>query len=241
MTAKLRAAQRNKAHMDPNTLRGSQFTFEIQENVTGEIADYTFAWHSNKTKGCYPKRHVEWVAWNIVCKLGDGGCLVGCTQHIRKGQVFRAHPSYRGSDCWHNWELFEWHHPITGAFNAPGQIIMFLSFPNRPVPIEFDNGRFCVDKAGLYCLVQCLDDPFGPLTINNIIAEARTKTVGVNVPGWGERQRLTGKCLYLVSVDCIHGPMTAVPHVGGDPEEFILVRPFDTWGEGFTSYLNGGL
>jgi hypothetical protein len=118
---------------------------------------------------------------------------------------------------------------------------MFLSFPNVPEPIKFDNGRLCVDEPGLYCLVECMDDPFGTLTDVNLIVERRTKTVSIDVPGSGPLKRITDKCLYLVSVDSIYGPMAGIPNVGGDDKEFILIRPFETWSEGFSSFLNGGL
>jgi hypothetical protein len=86
-----------------------------------------------------------------------------------------------------------------------------------------------------------MDDPLGALTDVNLIAERRSKAVSVDMPHWGLRQHITDKFLYLVSVDSIYGPMAGIPNVGGDPKEFILIRPFETWSEGFSSFLNGGL
>ena len=118
---------------------------------------------------------------------------------------------------------------------------MFLLFEQVNEPILFNNGRFCIDEAGLYCLVECLDDPFSTLELDNTIREKRSKEARVNVRGWGERERISGKCLYLVLVECIHGPVAAVPNIGAGPGDFILVRPFNTWSKGFTSCLNGDL
>jgi hypothetical protein len=62
---------------------------------------------------------------------------------------------------------------------------MFLLFSNVPEPIEFDNGQLCVDEPGLYCLVECMDNPFGALVVPNVnqIANRQTKTVSVDVVG----------------------------------------------------------
>jgi hypothetical protein len=35
--------------------------------------------------------------------------------------------------------------------------------------------RFGIDTPGLYCLVECFDDPFSKLTMKTIIVEERVK------------------------------------------------------------------
>jgi hypothetical protein len=65
ITAARRAAKAKATVDDPNALRGSRFRFDIQEGVNGDLGDYTFSWLTRQTKGCYPKRHIDWVARHI--------------------------------------------------------------------------------------------------------------------------------------------------------------------------------
>ena len=75
--------------------------------------------------------------------------------------------------------------------------------------------------------------------MDTLIIEERSKEVRVDVPGWGNREKISDKCLYLISVDAIVGPVAAVPNICGPPGSHILVRPYESWAEGFTKYLNG--
>jgi hypothetical protein len=43
--------------------------------------------------------------------------------------------------------------------------------------------------------------------------------------------------LYLVPVESIDEPISAIPNIGGDPGDFIFVRPVDTWSDCFSDYI----
>ena len=137
--------------------------------------------------------------------------------------------------------MFEWVGGDDSVYYAPGQIVMFLHINFVDEPMWFDGDKFCVDEPGLYCLVECFDNPLSNLDMDNLIVEERSKAVRVDVPGWGDRDRISDKCLYLVSVESILGPIAAVPNVGGPPASFIFVRPYQSWSEGFTKFLEGDL
>lgn len=222
-------------------LGGSRFSIEMEEidAGVGDLFEYKFRWHSKDTTGCYGKPHIDWVAKHVGREFGDGRALTGCTEHTRQNEIFRAHPSYRGGAPWHDWAMFEWADDADGTYAAPGQIVMFLYFPFIDEPIWFDGKRFSVDTPGLYCLVECFDEPFCEYAMDTLIVEERSKEVRVDVPGWGNREKISDKCLYLISVDAIVGPVAAVPNICGPPGSHILVRPYESWAEGFTKYLNG--
>lgn len=235
-------------HIPPATvnntvLQGSRFSLTLVAAGPDDddAFEYTFAWESRITMGCYSKSHIDWVAHHIGRELGEGPVLMGCTEHTRKGQLFRAHPSYRGGAPWYDWAMFEWVGGDDSVYYAPGQIVMFLHINFVDEPMWFDGDKFCVDEPGLYCLVECFDNPLSNLDMDNLIVEERSKAVRVDVPGWGDRDRISDKCLYLVSVESILGPIAAVPNVGGPPASFILVRPYQSWSEGFTKFLEGDL
>jgi hypothetical protein len=37
------------------------------------------------------------------------------------------------------------------------------------------------------------------------------------------RKKTTDKCLYLIPVQSISGPVAAVPNIGGPPDSFIMI------------------
>jgi hypothetical protein len=43
--------------------------------------------------------------------------------------------------------------------------------------------------------------------------------------------------LYLVPVESIDEPISVIPNIGGDPGDFIFVRPVNTWSDCFSDYI----
>jgi hypothetical protein len=156
-------------------------------------------WHTKKSKGCYSKYHLRWLARHVGSHLSNGDSITGCIEHLKDGQLFRAPPSYRGRDCWHDWVMCQWEDDDGGTFDTPGHIIMFLHIDTINAPIIFDGDRLYIDEPGLYCMVECFDNPFAKLTMKGIIVEEQIKQVRVTVPGWGAPQRVSDKCIYLHS------------------------------------------
>jgi hypothetical protein len=107
----------------PNVLGGSKFTMQFlkNDNPDANTTQYTFTSKLGKTKGSYPQYHVDWVARHLAGQLGDVTSIVGCTEYSKDGNIFRAHPAYRGGACWHDWAMIGWEDDDNGPFFAPGQ------------------------------------------------------------------------------------------------------------------------
>jgi hypothetical protein len=43
--------------------------------------------------------------------------------------------------------------------------------------------------------------------------------------------------LYLVPVESIDEPIFAISNIGGDPGDFIFVRPVNSWSDCFSDYI----
>jgi hypothetical protein len=41
----------------------------------------------------------------------------------------------------------------------------------------------------------------------------------------------------MVPVDTIYEPIAAIPHQGGNPGEFMFIRPCENWGYGFLQMI----
>jgi hypothetical protein len=113
-----------------------------------------------------------------------------------------------------------------------------LNIPESCVGIEIDNGRCIIEEAGFHVLVESLDDHLETINEENMISMKLSKEIQVDVAGWGSRPKLTHKSLYLVHVETFHGAVAALPNIGGNKGEFIVIRPCADWYKSFSWFLN---
>ena len=223
--------------LNQSTLQGSSFTISIEESMDGDLSNVKFAWTSAKTKGMYDEQYIQWLGKHVLSQMGDGATLQGCSEHSRNGCVFRGHPNYRGIASWHDWALFEWGTEDGSTMAVPGHIIMFVNITHGAFPISIDDDRTTVDNPGLYALVESLDHPLSDITDSTMIVDKHSKEVMVPVRGYGQRARISDKCLYLIEVESIYSTISAVPNIGGNANEFLFVRPNQEWSDSFSYFL----
>ena len=133
-----------------------------------------FVWKSKSNTDFYDQQYIDWIGNNVLSQMGDGTSIVGCTEHTRNNCAFCGHPNYHHISSWHNWALFEWGGEEENVA-VPGHIVMFLLFENITEPISIDNDRVVVESSGLYALVESLDDGFGLINMNTLIAQTSLK------------------------------------------------------------------
>jgi hypothetical protein len=91
-----------------DVLRGARFVFEISEGCKGDINVVSFESKSKAISEPYHQEYTEWLTRHVFSKLTPGTHVLGCTEHKRHNQfLFRAHPSYRGHNQWHDWATFD--------------------------------------------------------------------------------------------------------------------------------------
>ena len=171
----------------------------------------------------------------------EGTVIKGCTEHHKNGCLFRAHPAYRGHNQWYDWALFEWElseGSTQSAVYIPGQIVLFLDITQAIVDAN-ENNTIGLDKPGLYALIESLEEPLPSLEAGSeiVVLGSKTLTTSQQKKRVRSRQRKFSPNIFLVSVDTIYQPIAAIPNIGGDPGDFVFIRPTNMWPEAFRNYI----
>jgi hypothetical protein len=175
--------------------------------------------------------------------LTPGTRVRGCTEHKRYDKfLFRAHPSYRGHNQWHNWETFDWSggniEQDDDRVCIPGQIVFFLEVTKKMVGIDV-GGEMILPSTGLFGLIESLEDPLPhPGKCSELVVKGRKcLTTKQQKKRRQDGRSVRAPNLYLVPVESIDEPKSAIPILGGDPGDFVFLRPVNTWSDCFSDYI----
>jgi hypothetical protein len=180
---------------------------------------------------------------DIFSKLTPGTRVRGCTEHKCHDKfLFRAHPSYRGHNQWHDWATFDW---SGGNIDLKddrvcfsGQIVFFLEVTEEMVGIDI-GGEMILPSTGLFALIESLEDPLPHPEKHSELVVKGSKCLTTKQQ---KKRRQDGRSVrapnfYLVPVESIDEPISAIPDIGGGPGDFIFVRPVNTWSKCFSDYI----
>jgi hypothetical protein len=245
----------NDAQMAPNPtdnaaegLKGARFVFTIDAGPTGVNNVVGFKWKSKDMHKLYPMQYTHWLTRHLFSKLPPGSAIRGCTEHKRENKyLFRAHPAYRGHNQWHDWALFEWANDAgeTGddaddePYTIPGQIILFLDLPASAVGMDVGE-ETRIESAGMYALIETLEDPL-PLRSKRteiVVPSKKKLTAAQQRKRRRDHRRVITPNIFLVPVETIYEPISALPDIGGEVGDFIFVRPADTWSYCFSDFID---
>jgi hypothetical protein len=223
----------------PSVLRDAQFVFEIAEGCEGDINVVSFEWKSKAISEPYHQPYTDWLTRHVFSKLTPGTCVRKCTEHKRHDKfLFRAHPSYRGHNQWHDWATFDWSggniEQCNDCICIPGQIVFFLEVTKEMAGIDV-GGEMIFQSTGCFALIESLEDP---LPHPGIVKGSKCLTTNQATKEKTSRWPFC-RCanLYLVPVESIDEPISAIPNIGGNPGNFIFVRPVNTWSDCFSDYI----
>jgi hypothetical protein len=237
----------NKTAEEDLGLLGAKYTLTYgsetpEHDLGGEV---TLEWDKRHVvANGYHDAHIQWLCNHLIPDLGELASIRGCTEHTRvtaKGNryIFRAHPAYRGGPFWHDWALFQWQDPGGEPLLIPGHIVTFLYLSESDVSLLADNEQVVGTEAGLFAMVESLEDPLPPSQRYNHLATMSSKYL---TPQQRLNRRNAGihatrSNTYLVPVDTIYEPIAAVPNAGGPDGEFLFITPVDDWGFEFSRIL----
>lgn len=149
---------------------------------------------------------------------------------------------------WHDWALFQWLDEDGDYQLVPGHIVTFLHLDESDVGLLEDNEHVVCSEAGLYAMIETLEDalPASKKYSRIVIEGSKTLTADQRANRRNARIPLTQSNTYLVPADTIYEPITAVPNLGGVEGDYLFIRPADDWGFEFTKLLspffpNGGV
>jgi hypothetical protein len=71
------------------------------------------------------------------------------TEYHRKGQIFRAHPNFRGLGPWRDWVLIDWGQDG----KLPGEIWVCVDLRELPDNVKIDFGGVCIQR-GIFAMIE---------------------------------------------------------------------------------------
>lgn len=100
-------------------------------------------------------------------------------------------------------------------------------------------GEMIIPSEGLFALVESLEDP---LPYPGLRSELVVKGSKRLTSKQQKKRKVDGRSvgspnLYLVPVESLEEPISAIPNLGGGSGDFIFVRPVNTWADSFTDYI----
>jgi hypothetical protein len=108
--------------------------------------------------------------------------------------------------------------------------VFFLEVTEEMVGIDV-GGEMILPSTGLFALIESLEDPLPHPGKRSELVVKGSKCLTTN----GRSVRAPN--LYLVPVESIDEPISTIPHIDGDPGDFIFVRPVNTWSDCFSDYI----
>jgi hypothetical protein len=117
--------------------------------------------------------------------------------------------------------------------------VFFLEVTKEMVGIDV-GGEMILPSTGLFALIESLEDPLPhPGKSSELVVRKGSKCLTTKQQ---KKRRQDGRSvrapsLYLVPVESIDESISAIPNIGGDPGDFIFVRPVNTWSDCFSDYI----
>jgi hypothetical protein len=148
-----------------------------------------------------------------------------CAEHCRNGQMFRAHPNYRGKGPWKDWVMIKW---VEGEY--PAQIRCFLDLTELGdcMSVKLSNGTSV--QKGVWAVVEScfyvdqMDDG------NDV--ERKSELFTPIILETCEQ----GRKFYLVDVETFKRPLVVIPNIG-TTHEYLMMTPRSQWGTDFIKWL----
>ena len=70
-----------------------------------------------------------------------------------------------------------------------------------------------------------------------VVPSSKTLTLGQQRKQRRDHMTPNSPNIFIVPVECMYEPISTIPDIGGEPGDFIFVRPTDTWSYCFTDYI----
>ncbi len=163
-------------------LVGAKYTLELHSGDDDNILpDASIVWDKHhRIEKSYHPRFLEWLCSNVLSELGPNIPIRGCAEHkrvIKSGEtfIFRAHPSWRGGDSWHDWAIFLWEQDDGTPMHLPAQIITFVEFSEFEIGLLADLPFVFGSSPGLYAMIETIEQPLPTQRVGTYVVVQGTK------------------------------------------------------------------
>ena len=150
------------------------------------------------------------------------------TIHKRKGQIFRGQGTFRNK-AWRDWAMIHWDQ----EGNLPCKIYGFVDLRDLPSKNHGLNMQGMPLGNSIYAIVEAavFDED-----------EVRKSMSEIFVPITKEVGRITNNAVsqmkfYLADVEAIVSPIAVIPDIGGNPNDYFMIKDRETWRMDFISFL----
>jgi hypothetical protein len=148
------------------------------------------------------------------------------SEHIRSGQMFRAHPNYRGKGVWRDWVMIHW-----DEGNSPAQIwgdVDLREIPHgRIVKIDDTNSV----THGVYAIVESTTYVEEDQPLSDIFIPLELDVTSRSAEGF-----VNSRKFYVVDVETFMDPLVVIPDIG-TPDQYLMMKPRATWADDFVSWI----
>jgi hypothetical protein len=153
-------------------------------------------------------------------------------EHTRSGQIFRAHPNYRGKGPWRDWVMIQWEEgdfpaKIWGFFDLTALVAgRQYTFPDG---IDVCRGVWAVVETVVYVKDAPAEgeDARKSELFQHIVLDTVT-----SAPDGSPLERK----FYMVDVESFKQPAVVIPNVG-TKSKYLLMTPRDEWSEQFIDWI----
>ena len=149
------------------------------------------------------------------------------SQFNRGNYIFRADPNYETNVPWYDWAEIKWkEHGI-----LPAKLLLFIDINPQQFHSKIILDNIVIDKPGKYAIIQSIFSTKSLIPSHQISLLVQFGKFDINE-----------NPLYIVPVESIHGPISAVPYLVGDnimiAKEWLFLRPKSDWYKIFFEFIN---
>ena len=150
------------------------------------------------------------------------------TTHKRKGQIFRGQGTFRNK-VWRDWAMIDWDE----EGKLPCKIYGFVDL--RDLPQKNHGLKMQGTPLGnnIYAIVEAavFDEDVVRKQMSEIFVPI-TKEVGQITNNAVSRMKF-----YLADVEAIVSPIAVIPDIGGNPNDYFMIKDRETWRTDFIDFL----
>ena len=215
---------------------GAYFLISLTDQ--GNAVTVQFISQSTSNHADLPPRWVSRLGSICVGARGQLNSIPCHTQWTTsEGQIYRAHPNYRGKGEWYDTVLIDW--GPDGV--VPALVCSFIDLRLLPEDSQFEFGDSLVEEPGFYALVHSFKNPLNHL-YNADEHDAMSVYLFENSTLFEYQSLLVDNegvpQLFLARMDAITGPCFSINHFGGEEHGYLLMkRRRSEWADCFSELI----
>ena len=150
------------------------------------------------------------------------------TEHVRRGQIFRASPQFRGH-VWRDWVYVNWGE----EGNLPNKISAFVDLQDLPKDSGISYGGIDL-QPGIFGVVEnsVLSTDEDDINMSELFFPITKEVGGLTM------NNVSHLSFLLADVEAFVKPVAVIPDIGGQPNSYFALQERANWADMFTTWLD---